>query len=150
MELGCAKHFGHNIVDGVACNRSMDKRVFRCASSSCHRDMWGPVQHWLKALSIFWLMDAETVAVSRNGSQSHENTNVCSAEVLLGPHFRSKWPQAECNSRTKDCVLLRDDSNGQGGRMERRRVGGIEIRGVYVDFTPKPHCAMDVDARLRI
>ena len=31
MELGCAQHFSHNIVDvfvdGVACDRPMDKRV---------------------------------------------------------------------------------------------------------------------------
>ena len=51
VELGCAKHFSHNIVDvfvgGVACDRSMDKRVcdwfqkfsgfFRGSSGSCPR-----------------------------------------------------------------------------------------------------------------
>ena len=30
----------------------------------------------------------QNVALSRNGSHSHENANVCSAEVLEAPHFR--------------------------------------------------------------
>ena len=42
--------------------------------------------------------------------------------------------QAKCIGRTKDRFLPRDDCNGQGGRMERRRLGGVEIRGGYVDL----------------
>ena len=79
MEYGKTKHFSHSIVDvfvdGVECDRSLTN-VFvtstqqfgehlRCASSSCPHCMWGPVPRWLKAWSMFWLLDAEMVIDDR-------------------------------------------------------------------------------------
>ena len=80
MDLGCAKHFSHNIVDvfvdGVACGRSMGKRVCDQLSEIIRilpgllqlvsRRLWEPVEHWLEALSMFSLMDAEMVIGSNN------------------------------------------------------------------------------------
>ena len=55
-----------------------------------------------------------------------------------GTTFQIKMPQKSSTvkrtCRTWHSVLLRDDCEGQGGTMERRRVGGVKIRGVYVDL----------------
>ena len=55
-----------------------------------------------------------------------------------GTTFQIKRAQryfsSECTGRAKDLVLLRDDCNGQSGRMERRKVEGVDTRGVSVDL----------------
>ena len=59
--------------------------------------------------------DRQNMELSRHESQSFENANVCSAQVLEGSHFRRKRPQrrhtVKCTSRAKDHIL-RDDCNG--------------------------------------
>ena len=63
--------------------------------------------------------DRQNMELSRHESQSFENANVSSAQVLAGSHFRQKRPQrrytAKCTSRAKDHILPRDDCNGDLG-----------------------------------
>ena len=81
--------------------------------------------------------DWQNVELSRHESQSSENANVCSAQVLAGSHFRRKRPQrryaAKCTSRAKDHFLPRDDCNGDLGVLAAwwPSRSGPHVHGVF-------------------
>ena len=159
VEAGNTKRCSHNILFGRVCGRRcvrslLDKRV--CDQFSeilwtppvCHQfvsPLNGDGSEPALVTAGTWRTkrleggyDWQNMELSRHESQSFENANVCSAQVLAGSHFRQKRPQrrhtAKCSCLAKDHILLRDDFNWQGGRMECWRVGGVEIRRVYVDL----------------
>ena len=124
--------------------RRRDCSSFVACSASRIRKGWlmiitlgpSPWQMW------WWNIEWQDLAVSRHERFLHEVKDVSAEQVLERSHFWQIRPQrrhaavcaAALRGGVKSHLFFCDDSDGQGGRMEWGKVGGVVPRLVHVDL----------------
>ena len=158
LDLGYTKRLSHNIlevsVDDVACDRWWTRvcdwlsEILRTPpvclqlvsplsfGSSMNWYLWLPGRGGIeKNRWRLWLAEHGTITAWISKPWERESLFCTgSGGITFQIKTAAEKFSAKCTGRAKDHILLRDDCNGQGGRMEWRTVGGVEIRGMYVDW----------------